>query len=102
MSKEALSVLRKFLYWSFIYALVIACWGMVGCTATGGQAATPAYKMANQQRLKVVEPWLTTYATEHPASAQNVSDQLKVWHIEVDAQQRNTPAPPVLQPQPNP
>jgi len=65
---------------------------VAGCPAV--TPSTPAYKLANQARLKAVEPWLRTYSADHASDAVKVSDQLQAWHAEVDAQQRTvTPAP---------
>lgn len=64
---------------------------MMGLALMGCQnlKAPGAYKAANQSRLNAVEPMLQTYATDHPADAQKVSDLTRSWHVEVAAQQSN-------------
>ena len=56
-----------------------------GCALV--QSAPPPYKAANQYRLNATEPWLRTFAREHPVESQQVNDVLAAWKIEVDAQQ---------------
>lgn len=70
-----------------IFLPLIVLFSLTGCA---GQTSPVAYKFANKARYDAVSPRLNLYAATQPAVEQRtVSDLVKSWKIEVDAQQAN-------------